>query len=366
MTGNTILDVIIIVLTTFVISVSIMPIMKKVAKHIGAIDKPRNEEEKRHIHKVATPKLGAVGIFISFLFGYMFFADQSIEMNSILIGSFFIIMISIADDIKPIKNTYRLIVQLIAASIIVFYGNILLTEITAFGFTLDFNLFAYPITIIFIIACTNIINLIDGIDGLSSGISSIFFLTIGIIAIMQGRETALVVILTFIMLGSTLGFLFHNFNPATIFAGDGANFLGFIIAVITLLEFKGPALISFFIPLMILAIPILDTTFAIIRRTIKKKPIFGADKGHLHHQLLGMNFSQKNTVLIIYGINILFAIASIFYMIEDQFFGIIIYAIILVLVIWFVLHTSIISEKNPEKIKKIKKQVKDKFKPKKS
>ena len=155
------------------------------------------------------------------------------------------------------------------------------------------------------------------------------------------------------MLGSTLGFLLHNFHPAKIFAGDCATFMGFIIAIITLLEFKGPALISFFVPLTILGIPILDTLFAIIRRLLKGQPPFQADKQHLHHQLLGMNFSQVTTVLIIYGINILFASASIFYSLRDRVAGQILYAIIFVIVVWFVLHTTIISDKNPSRTEKI-------------
>ena len=160
-------------------------------------------------------------------------------------------------------------------------------------------------------------------------------------------------VLTLIMLGSTLGFLLHNFHPAKIFAGDCATFMGFIIAVITLLEFKGPALISFFVPVAILGIPILDTLFAIIRRLLKGQPPVQADKQHLHHQLLGMNFSQVTTVLIIYGINILFAAASVCYSVKDRLTGQIIYAIIFVIVVWFVLHTTIISDKNPSRTKKI-------------
>ena len=156
---------------------------------------------------------------------------------------------------------------------------------------------------------------------------------------------SLVMILTFIMLGSTLGFLLHNFYPAKIFAGDCITFEGFIIAIITLLEFKGAALTSFFVPLLILGIPILDTFFAIIRRMLKRKPIFAADKQHLHHQLLGMNFSQRTTVLIIYGMNILFASASILYTIKDPMLGKIMYIIIFIIVLWFVFHTSIISDK---------------------
>ena len=171
-----ILSTIKIVGTTFIFSAIIMFLMKKAALHIGAVDIPREEEEHRHIHSITTPKLGAVGIFLSFLFGYMLFGEQSIRMNSILIGSFIIILTSIVDDIKPVKNTYRFLVYILSASIIVFYGGILLNNITAFGFSIDFGILSYPITILFIVACTNIINLIDGLDGLSGGICSIFYI----------------------------------------------------------------------------------------------------------------------------------------------------------------------------------------------
>ena len=342
-----------IVLVTFFCSAIIMFLMRKVAVHVGAMDIPRSEEGNRHIHKKATPKLGGVGIFLAFLVGYMLFGEQSIRMNSILIGSFIVVLTGIVDDIKPIKATHKLLGHIVAACVIVFYGGILLNNITAFGYSFDFGILTYPITLLFIIACTNIINLIDGLDGLSGGICSIFYVTIAIIGFFQGRSGSLVMILTLIMLGSTLGFLLHNFHPAKIFAGDCATFMGFIIAVITLLEFKGPALISFFVPVAILGIPILDTLFAIIRRLLKGQPPFQADKQHLHHQLLGMNFSQVTTVLIIYGINILFAAASVFYSLKDRLMGQILYVIIFVIVLWFVLHTTIISDKNPSRTEKI-------------
>ena len=352
-----ILSTIKIVGTTFIFSAIIMFLMKKAALHIGAVDIPREEEEHRHIHSITTPKLGAVGIFLSFLFGYMLFGEQSIRMNSILIGSFIIILTSIVDDIKPVKNTYRFLVYILSASIIVFYGGILLNNITAFGFSIDFGILSYPITILFIVACTNIINLIDGLDGLSGGICTIFYITTAIIGFCQGRFGSLVMILTLIMLGSTLGFLLHNFHPAKIFAGDGTTFEGFIIAVITLLEFKGPALISFFVPVLILGIPILDTLFAIIRRLLKGQPPFQADKQHLHHQLLGMNFSQTVTVLIIYGINILFASSALIFTLINQKVGQILIILIFIMVVWFVFHTSIISDKNPERLKKLEKKI---------
>lgn len=347
-----------IILTTFIFSTLIMFLMRKVAVHVGALDVPRKEEGHRHIHKKVTPKLGAVGIYLSFLFGYMLFGQESIQMNSILIGSFIMILTGIVDDLNPIKAYQKLLGQIVAAAVIVFYGQILLNNITAFGFSIDFGIWAYPITLLFIVACSNIINLIDGLDGLSGGVCSIFFITIGIIGLYQGRSGSLVMILTFIMLGSTLGFLVHNFYPAKIFAGDCATFMGYIIAVITLLEFKGPALTSFFVPVMILGIPILDTLFAIIRRLLKGQAPFQADREHLHHQLLGMNFSQRTTVLIIYGMNLLFAIASILYTVKDPQLGQIVYIIIFIIVLWFVFHTSIISDKNPKRAKKLLEKIK--------
>ena len=176
-----ILDASKIVLVTFIFTAIIMPFMKKIAIHVGAIDVPRADEGHRHIHKKATPKLGGVGIFLGFLFGYMLFGEQSIRMNSVLIGSFIVVLTGITDDIKPIRAYQKLIGHLIAACIIVFYGQITLDNITAFGFSFDFGIFAPWITILFIVACTNIINLIDGADGLSGGVCSIFYLTIGII-----------------------------------------------------------------------------------------------------------------------------------------------------------------------------------------
>lgn len=337
-----------IVAVTFLCSALIMPGMKKIAFHIGAVDVPRSDEGNRHIHKKVMPKLGGVGIFLAFLVGYMLFGIESIQMNSILIGSFIIVLTGIIDDINSIRASRKLLGQLIAACIIVFYGGILLNNITAFGYTIDFGIFSYPLTIFFIVACTNIINLIDGLDGLCGGICSIFFLTIGIIGFFQGRSGNLVMLLTFIMLGATLGFLLHNFYPAKIFCGDCAMFLGFIIAVITLLEFKGPALTSLFVPIMILGIPILDTLFAIIRRLLKHQPPFSPDKDHIHHQLLGMNFSHRTTVLIIYGIDLLFAMASILYILKDPFLGKIFYILIFIVVVWFVFRTSVISPKNKE------------------
>ena len=325
-----------VIICTLIIAALSIPVVKKIAHHVNALDIPN----ERKVHAKAMPRLGGLGIFFAFLVGYMLFGQNTVKMNSILIGSFIIILTGIIDDINPLEAKDKLVGQLLSALVITVYGEILLTEITAFGFI---------ITILFIIACMNIINLIDGLDGLAGGITSIFFMTIIVICFFQGRTTGLEFTLALIMLGSTLGFLVHNFNPAKIFAGDsGALFLGFIIDVISLLGFKGTVLTSVFVPLLILAVPILDTLFAILRRLIHHKKISDADKQHLHHQLLGMKFSHRNTVLIIYGVNILFALASIFYTLGEQVnvgIRIGIYIILFILVFWFVNKTNIITEK---------------------
>ena len=353
-------QVICMVVITFLFSALIMPVTNKIAHLIGAIDVPK---DNRRVHDKPIPKLGGLGIYSAFLVGYMIFGQQNIIMNSILIASFIIIIYGIIDDIKTLQARYELVGQLLAALVITLYGGILLQDITIFGHYINFGIFAYPITIFFILGCTNVIRLIDGLDGLSSGISSIFYLTIGIIAFFQGRVETLEIILSFIMLGATLGFLLHNFNPAKLFAGEsGSAFMGFMIAVISLLGFKGTLLTSLIVPLSIIAIPILDTLFAIIRRMIKGQPIFQADKDHLHHQFLKMNFSQRKTVLIIYFIDALFSLVSIFYALQNSMAAMIIYCVLMVLVFWFVLHTSIISERLKNKVDKIEETAKHKIK----
>ncbi len=347
-----IVKIVMIVVTTFCFVAIIMPFIKKVAVQIGAVDMPRT----RHIHTKPMPKMGGVGIFLGFLLGYMLFGETSVQMNSILIGGFLIILIGLIDDMTELRPMVKFIGQLASACVIVFYGQFLLNDVSAFGIYLHFGVLAYPITIFFILGCINCINFIDGLDGLSSGISSIYFLTVGIIATMQGHF-GLDFLLSFVMLGSTLGFLVHNFHPASIFVGDsGSMFMGFIISVIALLGFKNVTMTSLIIPLLIIAIPILDTLFAIIRRLLKGESPSKADKFHIHHQFLNRNFSQTATVLIIYLIDLLFAFASILYVLQDRKLGYIIYGILTFIVLIFILKTNVVFDKdNNIIIDKIKK-----------
>lgn len=331
-------QIIFIVLGTFIISGLLVPLIKKIAFWIGAVAKPNS----RSVHKKKMPQLGGLSIFLSFLIGYMFFSKQLPEMNSILIGSFLLILTGIVDDIKPIKARYKLIAQILAAIIVVFYGGLLLNSVSFFGFYLDFGFMSYPITIFFIVGMINIINLIDGLDGLAAGISSIYFLTVGIIAFIVGKSAGLDVFLTFVMLGSTLGFLVHNFYPAKIFMGDtGSMFLGFIISIIALLGFKNVTLTSFLVPIFILGLPVLDTFLAIIRRLKKKQSIAIADKEHLHHRLLKLKVSHRNTVLIMYLITFLLSVSSIIYILKDFKLGIIIYSLVFLIILSLILIVKV-------------------------
>lgn len=337
-----------IILITFVSSLILVPFIRDIAKHINAIDIP----DKRKVHKNPMPRLGGLAIFLSFLIGYMFFAPLTTQMISILIGSFLIVLLGIIDDINPLKATTKLWGQILVAIILVFFGNICITELSLFGMNITLGAWTYPVSIVFIIACINSINLIDGLDGLAAGTSSIYFITVIIIAILLGRTDNLGFILCLITLGSTLGFLYYNFNPASIFMGDtGSMFLGFMVAVIALLGFKTATLTSFMIPILILFIPILDTLLAILRRLIKGESIGKPDKEHVHFQLLNKTSSVKKTVLIIYLINALFSAVSVLYAIGKTDIAMFLYLLLMVIVIIFILKTDILYKHEKEKKK---------------
>ena len=333
-------NIFLIVFVTFMASALLVPFVKKIAAHCGAMDIPN----ERKVHKEPMPRMGGLAIFGSFLIGYMLFARTSLQMLSILIGGFIIILTGVIDDIKPVPAKVKFLLQIGAACVVVFYGNIVVDYISVLGLTIDFiKPINYIITIGFIVAITNAINLIDGLDGLASGVSSIYFCTIAIIAFILNKMQGLDTILSLIMLGATLGFLLHNFNPAKIFMGDtGSLFLGFTISVIGLLGFKAATLTSLVIPVVILAIPIFDTAFAIFRRLLKGENIMAPDKDHFHHQLLKMKFSVRTTVLMIYGINILFAAVSVFYVLGDAKIAIILYVLLMILLLFLVLKTDIL------------------------
>lgn len=340
-------NIFLIILVCFVSGVILTPLVKKIAFHIGAVDKPDN---KRKVHHKIMPRLGGLAIFLAFLIGYMLFAPKTTQMLSVLIGGFIIILVGMCDDINSLKPSYKFLGQIIAACIVVFYGNIAFNDMVIFGIQFKFGVFAYPLAVIFIVAIMNAINFVDGLDGLATGTSTIYFITIAIIGYIMNRLGGLDVILCLIMIGSCLGFLVYNFAPASIFMGDaGSMFLGFIISIIALLGFKTATITSLIIPLLLLFEPILDTALAILRRIIKGESVSAADRQHLHHQFLKRTKSVRKSVLIMYGINILFATVSIFYTLGDKKISMLLYGCLLILFIILVLKTDILFEHDDKK-----------------
>ena len=326
----------------FVTSVLLVWLMRKVAMYLGVYDIPN----ERKVHKTPVPLLGGVGIFLTFLFGYILFGEPSDIMSSILISSFLILLLGIFDDIKPIPAKYKLVVHILIAAVVVFYGGLKLDELSFLGIHIKLGIFAPFVTVLMIVGIINAINLIDGLDGLSSGIASIYFLTTAIIGFILNKFGGLDITISIIMLGATLGYLVHNFPPAKIYMGDaGSTFIGLIISIIILIGFRTLTLTSLIIPSLLLAIPILDTLFAIIRRKLKHQPAMQPDKEHLHHQLLKMHFSKVKTILIIYLINAIFSVTSIFYAIGYEYEMIVCYIVLLFLVIFVILKTNIIFER---------------------
>lgn len=335
-----------IIITSFIISFCTVPFIKHVALKIKAYKEPG----PRDVHVGLIPRMGGLAIFISFVICHFLFGYLNNQMCAILIGAGILVLTGMYDDVKEMRPIIKLILQVIAAIVAVCYGDIALNEITAFDIYINFGSLSKPISIIFIVAIINAINLIDGLDGLASGISAIYFLTIAIIANILNVLGGLDIVLTLIMFGATLGFLPHNFHPAKIFLGDtGSMFLGFIIAVIALLGFKNVTLTSLIVPIVILAIPILDTIFAIFRRLIKGESISNADREHFHHQILKQTNSPTKAVLIIYLINILFASVSIFYVLGDSQTAAFIYILLMIGMLFLVLKTNVLFERIKKK-----------------
>ncbi|MFZ3578282.1 glycosyltransferase family 4 protein [Virgibacillus sp. DJP39] len=293
----------------FVAAIVITPFVKKLAITIGAVDQPND----RKVHKKIMPRLGGLAIIGSFLFGFMLFLPTTIEAWPILVGGLIITVTGIIDDLKELSAKTKLAGQLLAAGVTV-AGGVQIEFITLpYGQIIEFGYFAVPLTILWIVGVTNAINLIDGLDGLAAGVSSIALLTISGMAVVMGSP--LIALLGFILLGSTLGFLLYNFYPAKIFMGDtGALFLGYMISVLSVMgSFKNVALFSLIVPIIILGIPLLDTLFAIIRRVIQKKPLSSPDKLHLHHCLINLGFSHRQTVMLIYALSGYFSMAAIIF-----------------------------------------------------
>ena len=293
----------------FIMSFVITPYIIKLAHKLGATDCPAT----RKVHKKIMPRLGGLSIFISFVVGVAILRPDFDSHVWLFVGALTIIIVGILDDIFELPAKLKLLGQVIAAVIVTLPGGIQIEFINLpFGGVLEFSYLSIPMTVFWIVAITNAINLIDGLDGLASGVTSIALITVAIMAFMMGNTYVLV--FSLLLLFSILGFIYYNFHPAKIFLGDtGSLFLGYMIAVLSLLGFKNITLVSLIVPLFILGVPILDTLFAIIRRRKNNVPFYIPDRSHLHHCLLDLGFSHRNTVLIIYVISAVFGLAAILF-----------------------------------------------------
>jgi len=301
-------------LLAFIVSFCATPIVRKLAFRIGAIDIPK---DNRRMHKKPIALMGGAAIISGFLislFFNLFTTDNLVspgtEFLGLLVGIGIITVMGIIDDIKVLKSKVKLAFQLAAAISVVLISGTRITVISnpfvPSGITELSPFISYPLTILWIAGITNAINLIDGLDGLAAGVSSISSLSLFFVSMLRvDMDPAMAVytaVITAALAGSTLGFLPFNFNPAKIFMGEtGSAFLGFTLGVISIQgTLKSYTAISITIPLLVLGLPLFDTLFAIIRRAFTGKPIMQADRGHLHHRLIDMGLSQRQSVVIMY------------------------------------------------------------------
>lgn len=293
---------------TILCSLLLTPLIMKLAYKIGAVDYPN----KRKVHQKVMPRLGGLAIYIAFLFGSMWFHEElSTYFLYVWLGSVMIICVGILDDKYGLSAKTKFCLQLAIAIFVVVGGDIHIKLLDVpFGGKTNLGYLSIPVSVIWVVALMNAINLIDGLDGLAAGVSAIALSTISILAFSTGNIE--VGVLSLILVCSILGFLKYNFYPAKIFMGDtGSLFLGYMIGVISLMNFKNVTFFSLIIPIVLLAVPIGDTFFAIIRRIVNNRPLSAPDKSHLHHCLLNLGYSHRKTVIIIYVISGLFSIAAL-------------------------------------------------------
>ena len=298
---------------SFLVTFIAVPIVKMIAEKIGAVDVPK---DGRRMHKKPIPRLGGLAMIYGFFVSILCFTSITTEIRGIMIGCLILGGLGVIDDIHPLSAKLKLAVQIIAAIIPVLSGvTISFFSVPAFidpsGMLHLHPIVGAVISVVWIIAITNAVNLIDGLDGLAAGVSSIASMSILFIAVINGNS--IIAVLAAALVGSCVGFLPFNVNPAKIFMGDtGSTFLGYMLATMSIYGlFKGYALITFVAPFLILGLPIFDTAFAIIRRIIHHRPVMEADRGHLHHRLIDMGFSQKQTVAILYSITSLLGLSAV-------------------------------------------------------
>lgn len=306
-------------LTTFFVSgavaIVLTPIIRRVALELGIVDKPGG----RKVHRKNMPTLGGLAIAAGFYIGtiVVFHAipgamDRfSLKFTGLCIGSAIIIILGIIDDIRPLKAKLKLVVQIIAASVLISTGFIVEEVTIPFFGKIPLGYLGIIFSMLWIVGITNAINLLDGLDGLAAGVSGIVSFFMFLSAVDQ--HDYIIAFLSFALCGACAGFLPFNFSPARIFMGNpGSMFLGFILSAISIVTFqKSKTVITLFIPIIALGVPIIDTSLAIVRRLAKKKRIFQADKEHIHHKILFREESQRRAVLSLYFLSTCFGMIAL-------------------------------------------------------
>ncbi len=288
------------------------PLVKSLAYKIGAVDVPK---DGRRMHKTPIPRLGGLAIFFAFMLSTLLFAKIDQQIRGIMLGSALIVIVGVLDDIYALKAIPKFLVQIVAAGIVVAHGCTIqfLSNPNVFSDATYLNLgwLSYPLTIIWIVAITNAVNFIDGLDGLAVGVSAISTASQLVIALLVAEGNIAVILAA--LLGACMGFIPYNLNPAKIFMGDtGATFLGFVMASLSIMGlFKLYAVISFAVPFLILGIPIFDICFAILRRLAKGQNPMQADRGHIHHRIIDMGFNQKQSVAITYMLTAILGLCAV-------------------------------------------------------
>ncbi|MCU6755642.1 Undecaprenyl-phosphate alpha-N-acetylglucosaminyl 1-phosphate transferase [uncultured Eubacterium sp.] len=299
-------------LVAFVVAAAVTPAAIKIAPKIGAMDIPKDE---RRMHKKPMPRFGGIAIYLGIMAALAVFALKDKGITSVMTGCTLIYMLGLIDDLKDLKPLVKLCGQIVCATVVYIMG-VRIEFITnyfgpgnmAFG-----DVACFIITVLWLIAITNAVNLIDGLDGLAAGIVAISALCIGYVAYIHGQYVPTLAMMA--IAGAALGFLPYNFNPAKIFMGDsGSELLGFSIAAVSILgTVKSATIVVVIIPALVLGLPIFDTVMAIFRRLAKHQSIGTADKDHLHHRIMKAGFGQKRAVMILYCISGIMGIVAVLY-----------------------------------------------------
>ena len=317
----------------FTVSFFLLPYVRRFAESVGAVDQP----SARRINDHPVPRMGGISIFCGFIVACLLFTRLTTQVKGILVGCCVISLMGAIDDVVDLNPWLKLVGQIVAAMIAVSFGVISDT----FTNFLEVGGFIYPgstisriITVLWIVGCTNAVNLIDGLDGLAVGMSSISAATLFVISlVVEGGDPNISVILV-CLLGACIGFWPYNRNPAKIFMGDvGSQMLGYVLSTVSVIGlFKMHALVTMLIPVMSMAVPLADTSFAIVRRLLKGQSPFHADKGHLHHRLLALGLNQRQAVTVMYSISIVLSVFA-FLMVGERRSVKIIFLVVAVLIV---------------------------------